>query len=200
MHITAIYGSPRKDGNSDLLLKEFVRGIQDQGGEVNEIFLRDLKFSPCLECGGCHATGRCVIRDDMDGIYPLLIKSETVILSAPVFFLGMNALAKAMVDRCQCFWSGKYLLKKPLSNERGMNGKGLLLSVGGSRAKNNFEGILLTARYFFDALDMDFANHLVYGSIDAKGAVSEHPTAFEDAYSLGRQMVSGVGHPDKIKT
>jgi multimeric flavodoxin WrbA len=188
-NITAIYGSPRKNGNTDLLLKALLRGIKDQGGNAHEIFLRDLKFSPCIGCGGCNDTGTCVLSDDMDTIYPHLIKSEIVILSAPVFFFGMNALAKAMVDRCQCLWARKYLINKPLSNERGVKGKGILLSVGGSKGKKNFDGILLTARYFYDALDMDFAHHLEYGSIDAKGAVSDHPTALDEAYNLGRQFL-----------
>jgi multimeric flavodoxin WrbA len=189
MRITALYGSPRKDGNTDLLLKAFLGGVREAGGEPREIFLRNLKFSPCIDCGGCLKTGTCVLHDDMDSIYPHLIAADVIVLAAPVFFYGLNALAKAMVDRTQCFWARKYLLGRGISQERGCRGSGVLLSVGGAKGEKNFDGIRLTAKYFFDALDMPFAHNLMYGRVDAKGAILEHPDACREARELGRNIV-----------
>lgn len=189
MRITALYGSPRKDGNTDLLMQAFLRGVRETGAEARELFLRNFTFSPCIDCGGCTATGVCVLRDGMDKIYPHLIASDVIVLAAPVFFYGLNALAKAMVDRAQCFWARKYLLGRGLRQERGTEGRGILLCVGGAKGKKNFDGILLTAQYFFDALDMPFSHHLTYGSIDKKGALLEHPELFEEARKLGRDSV-----------
>jgi multimeric flavodoxin WrbA len=189
MHITALYGSPRKDGNTDLLMQAFVDGVREAGGEPREIFLRDLKFSPCIDCGGCLKTGSCVLRDDLDDVYPHLIAADVIVLAAPVFFYGLNALAKAMVDRTQCFWARKYLLGRGLRQERGSEGRGILLSVGGAKGQKNFDGILLTAKYFFDALDMPFSHNLMYEKIDEKGAIRQHPTALEEARSLGHEIM-----------
>lgn len=189
MKITAIYGSPRKNGNTDLLMKAFLKGVSKGGGTAHEIFLRDLHFSACIECGGCNNTGKCVLKDDMDSIYPHLKSSEIIVLSAPVFFYGLNALAKAMVDRSQCFWTAKYLLNNNLSAERGSKGKGILLSAGGSKGKKTFDSMLLTVRYFFDVIDMEFSHHLLYRNIDAIGAISKHPTVLEDAYQLGKTVM-----------
>jgi len=189
MDVTALYGSPRKDGNTDLLLRSCVRGLRDHGATVHEFFLRDLRFSACIECGGCATTGVCVLRDDMDLLYPHLRAADCVILSAPVFFYGLNALSKAMVDRAQCLWSQKYLMKKPVRSPEGAPGAGVLLSAGGSRGKKNFDGIMLTMRYFFDALDLPFTRHLIYHGLDAIGAVVRHPTALHDAYALGQDIV-----------
>lgn len=188
MDVTAVYGSPRKDGNTDLLLRSCVRGLREHGAAVHEIFLRDLRFSPCIECGGCATTGICVLRDDMDRVYPHLRTADCVILAAPVFFYGLNGLAKAMVDRAQCFWSQKYLLKKSVRAAHAPLSCGVLLSVGGSRGKKNFDGMLLTMRYFFDALDLPFTRHLVYHGIDAAGVIDMHPTALSDAYALGKDI------------
>lgn len=185
MKITAIYGSPRAGGNTDLLLKEFVRGARETGGEVTEIVLRDYAFSPCIECGGCNESGICVLRDGMEKIYPCLCVSQIICLAAPIFFYGFNAGTKALIDRSQCFWVGKYMLKKPLSALRGKEGKGYLISVGATKGQKLFDCILLTARYFFDALDMEFARHLLYRQIDAQGAIQNHPTALKEAYELG---------------
>ena len=71
VNITAIYGSPRKGGNTDILLQAFLGGLRAVGGSAREIFLRDLNIQPCTGCNGCAETGRCVLRDDMDLLYPL---------------------------------------------------------------------------------------------------------------------------------
>jgi len=189
MRITALYGSPRKDGNTDLLMQAFLKGVREGGAGAQELYLRDFSFSPCIDCGGCTETGICVLRDGMDDIYPHLNQADVIVLAAPVFFYGLNALAKAMVDRAQCFWARKYLLGRGLRNERGSEGRGILLCVGGARGKKNFDGILLTAKYFFDALDMPFSHHLTYGLIDKKGALLEHPELCEEARKLGRDII-----------
>lgn len=193
VNITAIYGSPRKDGNTDILMKAFLRGLSAAGGSAREIFLRDLTIQPCTGCGGCAKTGRCVLRDDMDRIYPLFKTSDVIVLAAPVFFYGFGAMTKAMVDRSQAFWVRKYQLKQDMNSERASAaGRGILLSVGGAKGKRNFEGILLSARYFFDALDMSLAHQLTYGSVDEAGAIRRHPAACSEAEELGRKIMSGV--------
>lgn len=193
MNITAIYGSPRAGGNTDSLMRAFLNGVRAADGSATEIFLRDLSVQPCTACMGCEHTGCCVLRDDMDRLYPLFEASDVLVLAAPVFFYGFGAMTKAMIDRAQAFWVRKYRLKQDMNKDRPSgSGRGILLSVGGSGGSRNFEGILLSARYFFDALDMSFAHHLTYGSVDEAGAILRHTTACADAEHLGRAIVSEV--------
>lgn len=192
MYVTAIYGSPRRDGNTDLLMQSCLRGLDEKGITPHSVFLRELRFSPCVECGGCSKTGICVIRDDMDMIYPHLIRSDCIIVSAPVFFYGLNALTKAMVDRAQCLWAKKYLLRIPVREHVTSGGCGVLLSAGGSRGKKNFDGILLTMKYFYDALDMPLSHWLLFHDVDAQGAILKHPTALDDAYRLGKKLSRSI--------
>ncbi|HQO79181.1 MAG TPA: NAD(P)H-dependent oxidoreductase, partial [Thermodesulfobacteriota bacterium] len=70
--ILAIYGSPRRKGNTSLLLKEAVAGAIAAGAQVDEIILRDLTMAPCLEIYGCKKDGRCVIQDDFQRVYELI--------------------------------------------------------------------------------------------------------------------------------
>ena len=192
VNITAIYGSPRKDGNTDILMQAFLSGLSVAGGSAREIFLRDLNIQPCTGCNGCANTGICVLQDDMDQLYSLFEKSDVIVLAAPVFFYGFGAMAKAMVDRSQAFWMRKYQLKQDMNSQRASGtSRGILLSVGGAKGKRNFEGILLSARYFFDALDMSLAHQLTYGSVDEAGAIRRHPTACSEAESLGREIMTG---------
>ena len=108
MKILAIYGSPRRKGNTAQLLKKAVQGARDEGAEVTEILLRDMKISPCLEIYGCRGTGRCVIKDDFQQIYDHILNCDGVMLASPVFFYAVSSQVKMLMDRCQSFWVKKY--------------------------------------------------------------------------------------------
>jgi len=81
LKVLGIMGSPRIKGNTDLLLEEALRGAQSQQAEVEKIVVDKLKISPCREYYGCLRDGNCVIRDDMDGIYPKLLSADAVIVA-----------------------------------------------------------------------------------------------------------------------
>ncbi len=191
MKILAINGSPRRGGNTDLLLGEFVRGGRESGAEVEVIFLRELKISPCLEIYACKENGECPIPDDMRGIYPKLVEADVVAVASPIFFYGVTAQTKAFIDRCQALWARKYILKKPIAAGKPRR-RGVFLAIGGSKGSKIFEGVLLTMKYFFDALDVVFSRSLLYRSVDAKGQILEHPTALQEAYELGKELAQPV--------
>ncbi len=193
MKITAIYGSPRKNGNTDLLMDAFLKEFYTSGHTIQQFYLRNMTISPCIECEKCYTTGICVLKDDMHDLYPLFKNSDIIVLASPVFFYGLNALAKAMVDRSQCCWAEKYLLNKKQPDTSTKKPKGVFLSVGGSKGKRNFEGIILTARYFFDALDIEFTDQLLFQQIDNKGEIKDHPTALDDACKMAKQLINKKG-------
>jgi multimeric flavodoxin WrbA len=189
MRVLGIYGSPRRGGNTELLLQELLRGCRDAGAEVEEIFLRELKITPCLEIYACRKDGQCPIHDDMEALYPKLAGADIVALASPIFFYGVSAQAKALIDRCQAMWAKKYLLKQAIAPGK-PGRRGVFLSVGGSKGSKIFDGPLLTMKYFFDALDVVFYRYLLFKSIDAKGEILEHPTAMAEAYSLGKELAA----------
>jgi multimeric flavodoxin WrbA len=186
----AVYGSPRKGGNTDLLLQEMVKGMKEAGAQVDEIFLREMKFSPCLELYACENDGRCAIKDDMEKVYPKLIEMDFLALASPIFFYAVSAYTKAFIDRCQCFWACKYLLKKPIAC--GRMRKGIFISVGGTKGQKIFDGPLLTIKYLFDVLDCELFKTLLYREVDKKGDILHHPTALKDAYLLGNELIASL--------
>ena len=188
MKVLGIHGSPRKGGNTELLLKELLRGCKDGGGEVEEVFLRDLKISPCLEIYACKKDGHCPINDDMKPLYQKLVQADVLAVASPIFFYAVSAHAKAFIDRCQAMYARKYILKQPIAPGR-LNRKGVFLAVGGSRGSKVFDGPLLTMKYFFDSLDMTFHKSLLFKEVDARGEILGHPTAMSEAYSLGKELV-----------
>ncbi|MCC6347426.1 MAG: flavodoxin family protein, partial [Nitrospirales bacterium] len=176
MKIAAFQGSPRAEGNSELLLREALRAIDETGHEIRLFKLNLMKIKPCQDCGGCDQTGICIIRDDMDEIYQAVREADRIVLASPVFFFGLSAQAKAMIDRCQTFWCEKYLLKKPIP-EGPYGRKGLLILVGGMKKEVGIQCSEATARAFFRTASVPENDTLGFLSVDAKGAILEHPTA-----------------------
>jgi multimeric flavodoxin WrbA len=188
-NLLAIYGSPRRKGNTTLLLKKAVEGARDAGGHVEEIVLRELKMSPCLEIYGCKETGRCAIRDDFQAVYDKLLACDGLMLASPIFFYTVSAHTKILMDRCQSLWVKRYWLEKTPFGKRPYTRKGLFISAGATGGKKLFDGVLLTVRYFFDALDMELWNPLLYRGMDFEGDVLKHPEYLEEAYTTGKRFV-----------
>ncbi len=190
--IIAVYGSPRRNGNTSLLLENSVLGAREEDAEVEEVFLRDLKMSPCLELYACRKNGRCVIKDDFQGVYDSILESQGIMLASPVFFYMLSAHTKILMDRCQSFWEKRYVLEKTPVGTRGSRGKGLFISAGATRGKRLFEGSLLGIQYFFDALDMELWRSLLYRGLDNKGEVLDYPEYMEEAYISGKEMCKAL--------
>jgi len=187
LQVLGVCGSPRRGGNTELLLKELLRGSKDAGVQTEEILLRDLKVTPCLEIYACKKDGQCPIPDDMQPLYAKLTEVDALVLASPIFFYTVSAHTKAFIDRCQAMWARKYLLKQPIAPGK-LGRRGVFLAVGGTKGTKLFDGALLTVKYFLDALDMTLYRSLLYPSIDAKGDIIKHPTAMAEAYALGREL------------
>jgi len=190
MKILGIYGSPRKGGNTDQLLDKALEGAESAGAEILRVSARGLDMCGCIECGGCDETGKCVVKDDMQSVYPLLEEAKVIILASPIFFYGVTAQVKALIDRSQASWSKRMLEKTPQERKTYDSGKGYLIAVGATRGENLFEGAILTARYFFDALDMTYEGGIFFRSLEKKSAVQEHPETLQEAFNLGLKAVS----------
>lgn len=189
MKVLGIFGSPRRGGNTEILLEEILKGAEKEGAEAGRISLTDYAITPCKECHGCDQTGQCVILDDMQKIYPKLLESDIIILASPIFFYGVTAWAKALIDRSQALWARKYLLKDPSLGKEGRKRKGFFLSVGATKGQKVFEGAILTAKYFFDTFNAEYAGELLFRGVDAKGDILKNPEALRQAFETGKKLV-----------
>jgi multimeric flavodoxin WrbA len=187
LKIVAFNGSPLPGGNAEILMNAALRPLREAGRDIAVYPLNTLNIRPCQDCGGCTETGVCVLRDDMTGIFDAIRAADRIILASPVFFHGLSAQAKAMVDRCQSFWCERYLLKKPIP--AGLLGrKGLLLLVGGMRKENAAHCAEVTAEAFFRTVSVPEHEKLSYGGVDGRGDIEKHPTALTDAYEAGKRL------------
>jgi multimeric flavodoxin WrbA len=197
MKVLGIYGSARKGGNSDQLLDKALEGAESSGAEILRVYARDLTISGCRACGGCDKTGKCVVKDDMMSVYAQFEEADIIFLASPIYFYGMTGQVKLLIDRAQAMWSKRFLEKTQEQRKRYDSGMGYLIAVGATSGKNLFEGVQLTAKYFFDALDMSYEGGLFYRKMDKKNAVSENPEALQEALDLGKKAV--VRYPDQEK-
>ncbi|MFC1998585.1 flavodoxin family protein [Chloroflexota bacterium] len=185
MKVLGLMGSPRKHGNTDLLLAEALKGTVSEGAQVETLVTNNLTINPCLEDYGCAITGICTIRDDMDDIYEKLLEADRIIIASPMFFYSMPSQLKALIDRSQALWARKYLLKQKLPDG---DRKGAFIGVGATKGKNLFDGAKLTMKYFYDAINVKYVDNLLIRSVDQKGEIKEYPTALKDAYDLGKRL------------
>jgi len=190
--IVAIYGSPRRRGNTATLLNEAVRGATEAGAEVERIFLRDLKIAPCLEIYKCMQDGECAIQDDFQAVRDQILGAQGLMLASPIFFYSVSAHTKTFMDRFQSLWVKKYWIDKVPFGKWEPKRKGLFLSAGATQGKKLFEGTLLTIKYFFDVLDMELWKSLLYRGLDFEGDAQKHPEHLEEAYETGRTFAEAV--------
>ncbi len=183
--ILAISTSPRRGGNTERLLDEAVKGAQSVGARVEKLVLRDFKVGPCLEIYACEKNGECAIKDDYELFYRKFLAVDRIIFAAPVYFFGMPAQAKALIDRCQCFWVRKYLLKKRIPPRGDIRRKGYFLSTGGYDKPSTFDGPRKVMKFLYMTIDMEFAGEVCEHGVDAKGDIDDHPDALKAAFELG---------------
>lgn len=195
LKVLIIAGSPRRGGNTDLLLQQVMAGAVSKGAEARIITPSELDIAPCRHCDGCLKTGKCIIQDDMQWIHTELRKAERLVLASPVFFMGLTAQTKAMIDRCQALWALKYSLKLPVPINPDRERRGLFISVGGTRKADLFQPAIATVKIWFKILDITYASELLFSGIDEKGAIAEHPSALQEAFLSGQRLVEDRSQP-----
>ncbi|KPK24649.1 MAG: hypothetical protein AMJ70_01365 [Dehalococcoidia bacterium SG8_51_3] len=184
MKVLGIMGSPRLKGNTDLLLDEALKGAQSRQAEVEKLIVDKMKITPCKEYYACLKDGNCVMRDDMDTIIPKLIEVDGIIVASPMFFYGVTAQLKALIDRCQALWVRRNILKTiPDSNKRGV-----FIGVGATKGKQLFDGSVLVIKYFFQAFGAEYVDELLVRGVDKRGEIKEHPDLLKKAFELGERL------------
>jgi multimeric flavodoxin WrbA len=190
--VLALFSSPRKSGNSEVLLESVLQGVESSGGQVKRVRLAELNIHSCIGCGGCDKTGICVVEDDMTSLYDLIIQADRIILASPIYFYGITAQAKAFVDRNQALWNRKRLLKE--SGQRlGMpDRKGYLVSVAATHGSRVFEGAVLTMKYVYDAMDVSYGGDFLVKGVEDRGEMKKDLKTLAEAEKFGRAIMVGV--------
>jgi hypothetical protein len=193
MKVLGVAGSPRRRGNTETLLDQFLAGAESAGAEVEKIMIARLKIVGCIACDGCWDDGHCIVQDDFQSVYDKLVASDVIALAAPLFFWNLPAQAKALIDRGQCQWARKFVVKVPLVSTAAGHARrrGVFICVGGD-AQPDFSGAIRTVEGFFGVHEADYWADLLCGNVDAKGEIQKYPDALQQAFALGVRAVTEV--------
>lgn len=192
MDVLVFLGSPRKKGNSEILTEAVLEGVREAGGSPEIIRLCDLKISPCISCGGCNKTGKCVVEDDMTPLYDKIITTDKIIVASPIYFYGITAQTKAFIDRTQALWNRKRLMEKKGEWLENPERKGFFISVAATRGARIFEGAVLTMKYGYDAMDMIYAGDFLVSGPDKRGDMKKDKAKLAEASEAGRNFIHGL--------
>ena len=103
--VLVLSSSPRKNGNSDMLCDEFIKGAKESGNAVEKIRVAAKNITACLDCYYCKShNGDCIHKDDMKEIMNKIIEADVIIMASPVYFYSINSNLKALIDRTVCRW------------------------------------------------------------------------------------------------
>ena len=188
MKVLGILGSPCTDGNTAALLDAVLEGASKAGAEVERLNITDLNISACDSCGSCDSTGECEVKgDDMALIYRKIREVDALVIASPVFFMSVSAQLKALIDRCQCFWIEKFVLKHdPYKGRR--RPRGLLVATAGSAKPIVFESAIHVAKAFFIAIGYEYSGEVLLGETD-RLSTSARQAALAKASAAGDSLV-----------
>ena len=111
MKITILSGSPRRNGNSAYLARQFMKGAEEAGHEAFFFDCAAHNINGCLGCGHCGMNGECVQKDDFDIIRPHLLEADVIVLATPIYYFSFTSQLKKVTDRFYAI-NGKLLNKK----------------------------------------------------------------------------------------
>ncbi len=189
MKALAIMGSPRSQMNTDILLNKVIEGMQVvHGVSVEKIELKNKKIKPCIACGYCGKTGVCFILDDMNALYKKFDTADIIIVGSPLYFNSVTSIVKTMVDRCQAFWSSKYILNRS-TIDRSKKRKGMFIGVaGGPQKENGFIGATVVMDLFFKCVNTEYSYNLLVDNTD-QSFVGNQVELLDQAFKIGQKMV-----------
>jgi multimeric flavodoxin WrbA len=183
--VLVILGSPRRKGNSSTLAARISRGAKSAGAEVDTVFLQGLKISPCRGCDTCKKQDSkgCAIKDDMQEIYPKLIRADAWVIASPVYWFTMSAQTKIFMDRC-------YALTAYAENP--FAGKRIAIAMSYGDADPVRSGCVNALRTFQDAFRYTGSKivGMVYGSATEAGEIADNKALMREAEELGKRLVS----------
>lgn len=191
--------SPRKGGNTDILMKLAMEELRSHGADTETVYLADIKYSPCMACEGCYNTGRCVIRDGAGPVFDKILRADMLILAAPIFSMGICAHAKMFIDRAQQFWAARYVLGRPVVEDERLreNRRGIYISAAGTNLPGVFDGALRVAGYFYKMLDVKMIGSYCYPGTDKKGEILANTRALEEIRGAAAKLAVPPAGPGR---
>jgi len=182
--ILTVAGSPRRNGNTHILVSKITEGAKTNGAVVDELFLGDLTIRECDGCHICWKGKECSKKDDMQTVYPKIMQSDIIIFGTPVYWYGPTALMKAFIDRFVYF-------NCPENREKI---KGISTVIAIPFEEDCLDTAAPVVDFFescFKYLQLRFIGKIIVPGVSAKGEINRKTEYLQQAYELGRTIALG---------
>lgn len=179
--ILAVVGSPRRNGNTDILVSRIAEGARTKGATVDELYLGDLTIKECDGCHKCWEGKECSKNDEMCNIYPKIIQSDVIIFGTPVYWYGPTGLMKIFIDRFVYFNSPE--------NREKIRSKSAVIAVPFEEEKPEMARLVVE---FFEKslayLEMKVVGKVIVPGVSGKGDILQKAERLREAYELGQSL------------
>ncbi len=144
-----------------------------------------LSIAPCRACDGCFKTGRCVVKDPMQELYPRLEACDHLVVASPLYFTSVPGHLKVLIDRFQCYWARRTLLDDPPQPRR----SGMFLCIGAMDRRRYYESTLTLVKTWMMELNMACAVTRFYPGLDDRQDVQTRADYLQDARQAGIELI-----------
>jgi multimeric flavodoxin WrbA len=186
LKVVGILGSPRRNGNTEILLDEVLKAAGNSGCLTRKFVLNEMDFVPCQECENIRKDGFCKIQDEMQKIYPEIENADVVAVASPVFFGSLSAQTKMMIDRFQCQWLGIKLFKSYKIKKKKT---GVFICTEATEREDFLENARSIVKNFFAVVGAKYEHEIFCRAVDRKGAVREKKECLELAQKTGLSLI-----------
>lgn len=176
--IAVLIGSPRRGGNTDMLAKAFIDGIDKQKNSVEIISVADVKVGGCTGCNACYASNsnKCIQKDDMQNIYDKLADAQTIVIATPIYFYGVSSQLKGIIDR----------LHNPIRNTFSVK-KLVLLMVCADTEPSVFDSVTAMFQAVLSYFSLQNGGIITCCGVKDKGDIEGKP-ALNEAFELAKTI------------
>lgn len=176
MKILVITGSPRKNGNSNTLADNFIKGAQEAGHSVVRFDSAFKDVHPCIACNKCGMNGQCVFKDDFEFIKANIVDADVVVFASPMYYFGISAQIKAVIDR---FYAINSQISKPK--------KAVLLMTYADTSAKEAQPIISHYEALLNYLGWSDSGKVIASGVWSEGDI-KHTQYPQKAYELGKNI------------
>lgn len=186
MKVIGFVGSPRKKGNTDLLVQRILQGASDAGAETRVFYLNEMNFKGCQGCFFCKENDKCRQQDDMTPVYDEIAEADAVVIGTPIYMWQVTGQTKLFLDRWYAFMRTDFTSRIPKGK------KAALVFSQGHPDRNNFQQVFDNLGVLLSMSGMELKDTLVAAGVREAGAVAQDESLMQRALALGGQLAEPV--------
>lgn len=182
MKVVGFVGSPRKNGNTDVLVQQVLDGAMEAGAQVEKIYINEMKLRGCQGCDYCRSVDGCKLKDDMAKAYDALRNADGFVFGSPIYFFQFTGQMRLFIDRCFA------LLNPDFSPRIGPGKKAVIVGAHGAPEAGSFNGVYDEFSRTLGMFGMDVKGTFIDAGHHAPGGVREDEKLMGEAKTAGARL------------